>query len=67
MNVNLCWSCRHQFNVATFKLNQRLDTDPELGACLFHKRGRELDEYSADGSDQAGFGVVGRHVDVLDE
>ena len=41
--------------------------DPELGACLFHKRRRELNEYSADGGDQAGFGVVGGHVgDVLD-
>ena len=41
--------------------------DPELGACLFHKRWRELDEYSADGDDQAGFGVMGGHVgDVLD-
>ena len=34
----------------------------ELGACLFHKRRRELGEYSADGGDQAGFGVVGGHV-----
>ena len=31
----------------------------ELRACLFYK----LSEYSADGSDQAGFGVVGGHVD----
>ena len=38
-----------------------------MGACLFHKRRRELGEYSADGGDQAGFGVVGGHVDdVLD-
>ena len=45
----------------------RFETDPELGACLFHKRRRELGDYSADGSDQAGFGVVGGHVDdVLD-
>ena len=36
--------------------------DLELGACLFHKRRRELGEYSADGGDQAGFGVVGGHV-----
>ena len=37
-----------------------------LGACLFHKHQRELGEYLADGSDQAGFGVVGGHVgDVL--
>ena len=41
--------------------------DPELGACLFHKRQRELGEYLADGGDQAGFGVVGGHVgDFLD-
>ena len=41
--------------------------DPELGACLFQKRRRELGEYSADGGDQAGFSVVGGHVgDVLD-
>ena len=34
---------------------------------LFHKRRRELGEYSADGGDQAGFGVVGDLVgDVLD-
>ena len=40
--------------------------DPELGACLFHKCRRELSEYSVDGGDQAGFGVVGGHVgDVL--
>ena len=32
----------------------------------FHKRQWELGEYSADGSDQAGFGVVGGHIDVLD-
>ena len=33
----------------------------------FHKRRRELGEYSADGDDQAGFGVVWGHVgDVLD-
>ena len=38
-----------------------------MGACLFRKCQRELGEYSADGSDQAGFGVVGGHVgDVLD-
>ena len=41
--------------------------DLELEACLFHKCRRELGEYSADGGDQAGFGVVGGHVgDVLD-
>ena len=41
--------------------------DPELGAWLFHKRRWELGEYSADGGDQTGFGVVGGHVgDVLD-
>ena len=57
----------HLFNVAPLSLNHRLDTDPELGACLFHKRRRELSKYSADGGDQAGFGVVGGHVgDVLD-
>ena len=40
--------------------------DPELGACLFHKHRRKLGKYSADGSDQAGFGAVGGHVgDVL--
>ena len=40
--------------------------DPELGACLFHKRQWELSEYSVDGGNQAGFGVVGGHVgDVL--
>ena len=39
----------------------------ELGACLFHKRRRELDEYSADGGYQACFSVVGGHVgDALD-
>ena len=55
------------FNVAAFSLNHRLDTDPELGACLFYKRRRELGEYLADGSDQAGFGIVGGHVsDILD-
>ena len=44
-----------------------MNTDPELGACPFHKRRRELGEYSADGGDQAGFSVVGGHVgDVLD-
>ena len=33
----------------------------------FHKCRRELGEYSADGGDQASFGVVGGHVgDVLD-
>ena len=48
-------------------LNYRLDTDPELGACLFHKRRPELGEYSADGGLQDGFGVVGGHDgDVLD-
>ena len=37
--------------------------DLELGACLFYKLG----EYSANGGDQAGFGVVEGHVgDVLD-
>ena len=47
--------------------NPRLDPDPELGACFFHKRRRELGEYSANGGDQAGFGVVGDHVgDILD-
>ena len=57
----------HLFNVAVLSLNHRLDTDPELEACLFHKRRREVGEYSADGGDQAGFGVVGVHVgDVLD-
>ena len=41
--------------------------DPKLEACLFYKCRRELGEYSADGNDQAGFGVVGGHVgDVLD-
>ena len=41
--------------------------DPELGACLFHKRWQEFGEYLVDGGDQAGFGVVGGHVgDVLD-
>ena len=41
--------------------------DPELGACLLYKRRRELGEYSADGGDQAGFGVMGGHVgDVFD-
>ena len=41
--------------------------DPELGLCLFHKRLRELSEYSADRGDQAGFGVVGGNVgDVHD-
>ena len=41
--------------------------DPELGACLFHKRQQELGKYSADGGNQAGFGVVeGRVSDVLD-
>ena len=50
-----------------YSLNQCLDTDPELGTCLFHKRRKELGEYSADGGYQAGFGVVDGHVgDVLD-
>ena len=41
--------------------------DPELEACLFHKRRPEHGKYSVDGSDQAGLGVVGGHVgDVLD-
>ena len=53
--------------MAAFSLNHYLDTDPELRECLFHKRRRELDEYSADGGDQAGFDVVGGHAgDVLD-
>ena len=57
----------HLFNIAAFSLNHRLDTHAELGACLFYKRRRELGDYSADGGDQAGFGVVGGHVgDVLD-
>ena len=57
----------HLFNVDAFSLNHRHDTDLELGPCLFHKRRRELGEYSVDGGDQAGFGVVGGHVgDVLD-
>ena len=44
-----------------------IHSDPELGACLFYKRRQELGEYSADGGDQASFGVVGGHVgDVLD-
>ena len=39
----------------------------QLVSCLFHKCRRELGEYSVDGGDQAGFGVVGGHVgDVLD-
>ena len=47
--------------------NHRLDTDPERGTCLLHMRRHELGEYSADGGDQAGFGVIGGHVgDVLD-
>ena len=51
----------------SLSFNRRLDTDPVVGACLFHKWQRELGEYSADGGDQAGFGVVGGHVgDVLD-
>ena len=41
--------------------------DLELGACLFHKHWQELCEFSVDGGDQAGFGVMGGHVgDVLD-
>ena len=57
----------HLFNVAAFSFNHRLDTDPALGACLLPKRRRVLGEYSADGCDQAVFGVVGGHVgDVLD-
>ena len=56
-----------KITVAAFSFNHRLDIDPKLGACLFHKRRRGLGEYSVDGSDQAGFGVVGGHVgDVLD-
>ena len=43
-------------------INHHLDTDLELGACLFYMRRQELGEYSADGGDQAGFGVVGGHV-----
>ena len=38
---------------------KKADTDLELGACLLHKRRRELCEYSVDGGDQAGFGVAG--------
>ena len=50
-----------------FSVNHRLDTDPEQGACFFHKRRWELGEYSADGDDQAGFVIVGGHVgDVHD-
>ena len=61
-SIQVTWLCSRAFS-----LNHRLYTDRELGACLFHKRRRELGEYSADGSDQAGFGVVGGHVDdVLD-
>ena len=57
----------HLFNVAVaFSLDHHLDTDLEQEACLFHKRRRELGEYSADGGDQAGFGVVGGHVGDLD-
>ena len=37
---------------------KRTYTDPELGACLFHKCRGELGEYSVEGGDQAGFGVV---------
>ena len=60
------WSW-HLFNARAFSFNHRLDTDPELGACLFPERRRELGEYSVDGGDQAGFGFVGGHVgDVLD-
>ena len=41
--------------------------DPELGACFFHRRRRDLGEYSPDGGNKAGFDVVGGHVgDVLD-
>ena len=36
--------------------------DPELGACLFYKHWQEPGKYSADGGDQASFGVVGGHV-----
>ncbi len=37
------------------------------GSTFFYKHRWELGEYSADGGDQAGFGVVGGHVgDVLD-
>ena len=52
----------HLFNVAAFSFNHRLNTDPELGACLFLKRRREPGEHSADGGDQASFGVVGGRV-----
>ena len=63
----LMYESWHQFNVAAFSLNHRLDTDPELGALFFHKRRWELGEYSVDGGDQASFGVVGGHVgDDLD-
>ena len=59
--MQLSW---HLFSVAAFSLNH---TDPEQGACFFHKRWWELGEYSADGGDQAGFGIVRGHVgDVLD-
>ena len=61
------WNDKIDIYIATFSLNHRLDTDLELGACLFHKRRRELGEYSVDGGDQAGVGVVRGHVgDVLD-
>ena len=50
---------------ASIAASIRLDTDPELGTCLFHKRRRELGEHSADGGDQAGFGALGGHVGVV--
>ena len=68
-SIQVTWLCRRAdiYLLATFSLNYHLDTDPELGACLFHKRRLELSEYSADGGDQAGFGVVEGHVgDVLE-
>ena len=65
-SILVTWLCSRA-DVAAFSLNHHLDTDPELGACLFHKRRRELGEYSADGGDQTGFGVVRSPVgDVLD-
>ena len=63
-SIQVTWLCNR---ADIFSLNHHLDTDRELGACLFHKRRWELGEYSVDGGDQAGFGVVGGHVgDVLD-
>ena len=64
-SIQVTWLCSRAdiySMLAAFSLNHCLDTDPEMGACLFHKCRQGLREYLADGGDQAGFGVVGGYV-----